>query len=125
MKDLVGQQFGNYHLTRLLGKGGFAEVSWAAHCLCDERSTRANMDGNCRKKDSHLRWSLQSSVGMGQLISLVPYWRIHRIRGHEWNHTSLDGNLRKNNCDMSRAFCSYPRSHLVTRWKVYCLSEWR
>ena len=36
-----------------------------------------------------------------------------------------DSLLRKDNCNVSRAFCSYPQGDLVTRWKVYCLSEWR
>src|SRR5947209_19744231 len=38
MKDLVGQQFGNYHLTRLLGKGGFAEVYLGQHVRLNMRA---------------------------------------------------------------------------------------
>ncbi len=32
MRNLVGQQLGNYQLVRLLGKGGFAEVYLGEHC---------------------------------------------------------------------------------------------
>lgn len=38
MGDLVGQQFGNYMLTRLLGRGGFAEVYLGQHAHLDTQA---------------------------------------------------------------------------------------
>src|SRR6266699_345691 len=47
MKDLVGQQFGNYRLTRLIGKGGFAEVYLGQH-------VRLNMQAAIKILHTHL-----------------------------------------------------------------------
>jgi eukaryotic-like serine/threonine-protein kinase len=47
MKDLVGQHFGNYHLTRLLGRGGFAEVYLGQH-------VRLNMQAAIKVLQTHL-----------------------------------------------------------------------
>jgi eukaryotic-like serine/threonine-protein kinase len=38
MADLVGQQLGNYHLVRLLGKGAFAEVYLGRHVLLETQA---------------------------------------------------------------------------------------
>ncbi len=38
MADYVGQQFGNYHITRKLGEGGFAEVYLGEHILLNTKA---------------------------------------------------------------------------------------
>ena len=47
MSELIGQQFGNYQLTRLLGKGGFAEVYLGEH-------TRLKMSAAIKILHTHL-----------------------------------------------------------------------
>lgn len=39
MTDRIGQKFGNYHLVRLLGEGGFAEVYLGEHIHLGTQAT--------------------------------------------------------------------------------------
>jgi hypothetical protein len=46
MSNLVGQQFGNYRLMRLLGQGGFADTYWVNRCM----STRMLPLKSCKRR---------------------------------------------------------------------------
>jgi eukaryotic-like serine/threonine-protein kinase len=73
MKDLVGQQFGNYHLTRLLGKGGFAEVYLGQH-------VRLNMQAAIKVLHMHLAdEDIEEFQREAQIIATLVHPHIVRI----------------------------------------------
>ncbi len=73
MKDLVGQQFGNYHLTRLLGKGGFAEVYLGQH-------VRLNMQAAIKILHTHLAdEDIEEFQREAQIIATLVHPNIVRV----------------------------------------------
>jgi eukaryotic-like serine/threonine-protein kinase len=73
MRDLVGQQFGNYHLTRLLGKGGFAEVYLGQH-------VRLNMQAAIKVLHTHLAdEDIEDFQREAQIIATLVHPHIVRV----------------------------------------------
>ncbi|HEX7735081.1 MAG TPA: hypothetical protein VF458_09460 [Ktedonobacteraceae bacterium] len=56
MPDRVGQQFGNYRLVRLLGRGGFAEVYQGQHVrISTQQAALKFLSLQCFSHRSHRR----------------------------------------------------------------------
>jgi WD40 repeat protein len=73
MKDLVGQKFGNYHLTRLLGMGGFAEVYLGQH-------VRLNMQAAIKVLHTHLAdEDIEEFQREAQIIATLVHPHIVRV----------------------------------------------
>lgn len=73
MKDLVGQQFGNYHLTRLLGKGGFAEVYLGQHVRLNMQAAIKVLQTNLADED------IEEFQREAQIIAALVHPNIVRI----------------------------------------------
>ena len=68
-RDLVGQEWGSYQLTRLLGRGGFAEVYLGEH-------TRLKMSAAIKILHTHLS---EEGAGVFQREELGVDGRIGRL----------------------------------------------
>jgi serine/threonine protein kinase len=73
MADRVGQQLGNYRLTRLLGKGGFAEVYLAEHMYLKTQAAIKLLSAQLTQED------LQSFQQEAQRIAHLEHPHIVRI----------------------------------------------
>jgi eukaryotic-like serine/threonine-protein kinase len=73
MSDRVGQQFGNYRLTRLLGRGGFAEVYLGEH-------TRLNMQAAIKVLHTYLAdEDVEKFQNEAQIIATLVHPNIVRL----------------------------------------------
>ncbi|GHO72326.1 hypothetical protein KSD_00970 [Ktedonobacter sp. SOSP1-85] len=53
-EELVGQQFGSYHLTKLLGQGGFADVYLGEHLYLDRKAAIKVLQTKLGQQDATL-----------------------------------------------------------------------
>ena len=98
MPDLVGQQLGNYRLTRLLGQGGYAEVYLGEH-------VRLNTLAAVKVLLTRLASSeeVDSFQNEGRIIASLIHPHIVRVFDFDVQHDlpfmvmdyAPDGNLRK------------------------------
>ena len=77
MADRVGQQFGDYRLTRYLGGGGFADVYLAEHIYLGTKAAVKVLKGAFTKEEI-----AQFRAEAGQLLIVVTY-----AGGREWRAT--------------------------------------
>src|SRR5437660_523133 len=73
MSDRIGQQFGSYHLIRLLGQGGFADVYLGEHIYLKTKAAikilQTRMTGN----------DLQDFIKEAQTIAALKHPHILRV----------------------------------------------
>ena len=71
MADRVGQQVGNYTLTRLLGQGGFAEVYLGEHVYLKTPAALKLLQTTGARK-THLEGFLKEAQAIARLVH--PHW---------------------------------------------------
>ena len=85
MKDLVGQQFGNYHLTHLLGRGGFAEVYLGQH-------VRLKMQAAIKVLHTHLAdEDIEEFQREAQVVATLVHPNIVRILDFDVRESTISG----------------------------------
>src|SRR5207248_2180188 len=66
MTDQVGQQFGNYRLTRLLGEGGFAQVYLGEHVYLGTQAAIKLL--SMQMTDENREWFLTEARTIARLV---------------------------------------------------------
>ena len=68
MADLIGQQLGRYHLVRLIGQGGFADVYLGEHIHLNTQAAIKVLQNSYNRARSKLAASALEHTGVKPIV---------------------------------------------------------